>query len=90
MSRRVAAVTFVGMISSCACGPSQSSPGTNNVSATPFDEAEAATSLGYPGKRFESIRPYAIDGVFWVMIGTLGRPIIVANGHMVTKTGYGV
>jgi hypothetical protein len=63
-----------------------------SANATPFDEAEAATKLGYPGERFESIRPYFIEGVYWVMIGSgdkkLGRPVIAKDGHIVLDKGY--
>jgi hypothetical protein len=54
-----------------------------------FDEVEAATRLGVPGERFESIVQYRLDDVYWVRIGSgekhLGRPVIVENGHVVAE-----
>jgi hypothetical protein len=62
--------------------------------SAPFDEAEAAVALGFPGARFVSITPYMIDGVYWIIIGSndrrLGRPVIVKHGHVVTDVGYAV
>jgi hypothetical protein len=64
------------------------------MSNSPFDEVEAATKLGYAGQRFESIAPYALEGVYWVKIGSpekkIGRPVIVRQGHVVADRGYAV
>ena len=64
------------------------------MTTQPFDEVEAATKLGFPGEKFESIQPYLIDGLYWVVIGQekkkIARPVIVANGHVVAEKGYAV
>ncbi len=62
---------------------------------TPFDEAEAATTLGFPGERFSSIQPYQMEDVYWVKIGPegrskLARPVLVHEGHVVREKGYSV
>jgi len=61
----------------------------------PFDEAEAAATLGFPGEHFSSIQPYRMDDVYWVKIGPeghekLARPVLVLDGHVVRDKGYAV
>jgi hypothetical protein len=64
------------------------------MSTTPFDEQEAAAEIGFPGESFDSIAPYFVDGLYWVVIGQgdkkIGRPVIVENGHVVRGRGYAV
>ena len=60
---------------------------------TPFDEAEAAAALGFPGEPFRSISPYGLD-LYWIVIGSgakaIGRPVIVKDGHVVSDKGYAI
>jgi len=58
--------------------------------SAPFDEVEAASKLGFPGQKFESIIPDTLEGLYWVTINSIQRPLIVVNGHGVTDTGYAV
>jgi len=61
----------------------------------PFDEAEAAATLGFPGEFFSSIQPYQMEDVYWVKLGPEGqeklvRPVLVHNGQVVRDRGYAV